>query len=194
MAMASKIVKSNDSRFLASVHPVGGLDDLGRTSLAWGTLIDTGLALISTGDGRDLTGDLRLLAGPAEPDSASLLEAPLEPRQWWKGPDGHVHQVALVHLSDWDHLGIDVWKPGTDERLDPEAQAQADRVLARCRPPLADWYEHAAKARAGFGPAPRPYPFTFGRLPGSPGHGFSTGHDAKTTWGRLVGRWLGLGG
>jgi hypothetical protein len=197
--MSLKDVGPSHLPLLVSLHPVDGMDDLERSGVAWGTLIDPGLALLSTTASEDVTsswpGALRLLAAAAKPDSGALLDAPVSEVLRLAGREDHTHLVVRAELGDWQCSGLEVWQPGRDHRFDDRAAALADRILARCEPPAPTWFEFAAKARAGFGPAPRPYPFAFGRLPGvpQPEPGFSALHAAgrrRPTWTDLLRRWL----
>jgi hypothetical protein len=196
--MTSKKMTSSDSRFAVSLHAADGMGDLQRSSVAWGTLIDTGLALLSTTEPEGVTdswpGTLRLVAGPAEPFPDSLLEASVSRVLRLATPEGRSYLAVQAGLADWDLSRIEVWHPGMGDGFDARTAALADQVLARCDPPSAVWFEHVGKARAGFGPVPRPYPFTFGwladRAP-EPDPGFSRNRRPRPTWMALLRRWLG---
>ncbi|MBU2667148.1 hypothetical protein KOI35_26935 [Actinoplanes bogorensis] len=186
-----------DSPLLVSLHPVAGLDDLEHSSVAWGTLIDPGLALLSTEESepgtRSWPATLRLLAGPAQPGD-SLLEASIARVLHLTVPGCRSYLVVEAGLEDWDLSRTRLWHPGTADDFDAPAAVLADQVLTRCTPPSPAWFDHAAKARTGFGKVPRPYPFTFGwlsdRAP-EPDPGFSHNRRPKPTWVACLRRWLG---
>jgi hypothetical protein len=187
-----------DSKLFVALHPAVGMDGLEHSRVAWGTLIDPGLALLSTREPESVTRPwvetLRLLAGPAQPLPDSLLEASISRVLHLAAPEGRSYLVVQAGLADWDLSRIAVWHPGRGDTFDARAADLADQVLARCEPPSPGWFEYAAKARAGFGPVPRPYPFTFGwlldRAPASD-PGFSHNRRPRPTWMACLRRWLG---
>jgi hypothetical protein len=178
------------------VHPDSGMGDLQNSAIAWGTLIDPGLALLST---RLIQGvvetspqvPLRLLAGPPEPAAGSLLDAPVARTLLIRGPHDRLYLVMQADLTGWARSGAPLWSPDVHEPFDADAAALADLVLSRCTAPDQNWFGRAGKARSEQGPPPWPYPF-----PSWPGpeasadaeRGFSAGPrpSKKPMWYRIL--------
>jgi hypothetical protein len=147
-----------------SVHPDDGMGDLRNSGLAWGTLIDPGLALLSP---RLVQGvietspkqPLRLLAGPPEPAAGSLLDAPVVRTLLIQGPQDRLYLVMQADLTGWDRSGEPPWSPDVGDPFDADTAALADLILSRCTAPDENWFGRAEKARAEQGQPPWPYPF-----------------------------------
>lgn len=146
------------------MHPDNGMGDLQNSGIAWGTLIDPGLALLSTRLVQGLietsaTLPLRLLAGPPEPAVGALLDAPVARTLLIRGPRDRLYLMMQADLTGWDRDGEPPWSPEVQDPFDAEAAALADLVLSRCTAPDQDWLGRAGKARSEQGPPPWPYPF-----------------------------------